>query len=1172
MNHARADLRESLATATRPLFFDGAMGTQLQLAGLSDADFIAPDGRLVDGCNEILVYTRPDVVRGVHDVYLEAGADIVETNTFGAMPWVLAEFELADHAYAISKRAAEIAREACDAASTVTRPRFVAASVGPGTRLPTLGQIGWAEMRAGYVEVMRGVIDGGADLIQIETCQDLLQIRCALAASRAAFAATGRSLPVAVTVTVETIGTLLVGSEISAALAVIESYPEATIVGLNCATGPAEMASHVRELCQGSRLYVAVLPNAGLPENVGGQAVYPLTPDEFADAHARFVSERGVALIGGCCGTTAAHIRAMVERCSRLTPALRTPSRPGQAASLYSAVDVRQQPAPLLIGERSNANGSKQFRDLLLAGDWDGCVAIGREAVAEGAHLVDLCTAYVGRDEVADTIACVSRFATQVPLPLVIDSTEVAVVRAALELFPGRAVINSIHYEDGGERLEAICALAREHGALLIALTIDEAGMAKTTERKIAIAKRIYERVVDGLGFRPEDLFFDTLTFTLGSGDADFRDAGVATLDAIEEIGRSCPGAGTVLGISNISFGLRPAARHALNSVFLARAVDRGLSAAIVHAGKIRPLSSLDPRVVALCNDLIDDRRREGYDPLMALMALLEGVRAAPAELAADLPIEEELVRRIVEGHRVGLETALERGLATYPATEIINQFLLAGMREVGELFGSGKMQLPFVLQAAEVMKAAVAWLEPHMDRDGASTVRGRVVLATVKGDVHDIGKNLVAILLSNNGYEVVDLGIKVPFEPILHAWEEHQPDIVGLSGLLVRSTVVMKEILEEFGARGLLPRVVLGGAALTRRYVEEDLRRVYRGEVYYAADAFDGLGILDEVTGNRETIELTAAYHGDPAARAAAAARIEADATPDDDGEPRPRDDRRSEAVDLIDRAALPRPAALGVVQDIAPELDRLWPLINEIALFKGQWQLRRKGLTNAEYDQLIETEARPDLVRLQAMVVAQSGFAPRARYGVFAAAAEGNVLRLYDGLGGGAHEVASFDLPRQRARKRLCISDFVAPLGDDGPQDVVGLQAVTLGEEPTRVCQALYAEGRYRDYFQLHGLAVETAEALAEYAHRLMRIDLGIGGDDGALPADLIRGRYRGARFSFGYPACPDLAAQVELQRLLDTPAIGLALSETWQWHPEQSTAALVVHHPKARYFSVT
>ncbi|MBK8177649.1 MAG: methionine synthase [Planctomycetes bacterium] len=834
-------LREALKA--RVLILDGAMGTQVHAANLD----LATDFLGLENCLELISATRPDVLGGIHEAYLAAGADVIETNTFSGNPLVLAEFGIAERAHELNLKAARVARAAADKFSTAERPRWVLGSMGPGTKLATLGHATYETLKQSYRVQARALIEGGIDGVSVETCQDPLQLKAALNAVLEARAEVGRDISILVSVTMEVTGTMLVGTEMAAAIALLEPYP-VDLIGINCATGPREMGEHVRLLGQTSRKPIAVFPNAGLPQLVDGRTHYPLTPNELADWLLRFVEEDGVGLVGGCCGTTPEHIAAVARRIGTRKPNARKPSHSPSVTSIYSAVPLLQDNSVLFVGERSNANGSKAFREHLLAGNLDAMVEMGKEQVRDGSHVLDLCCAYVGRDERKDMAELVRRYRTEVPVPLMIDSTEAEVLAEALAQCGGRCIVNSINLEDGLERCEKVLPLVKEFGAAVICLTIDERGMAKTADEKLAVARRIHDICVHDFGLRPEDLLFDVLTFTICTGNDEDRRLGLETLEGIRRVKQELPGVGTLLGVSNISFGLKPAARHALNSVFLHHAQEAGLTAAILHAGRITPLFHIPHDARLAAEDLIFDRRREGYDPLQAFLKIFEGVSVS-ARKSRELPSDlwERLRWRIVEGERKGLEDDLDLALAHKRPLDVINVDLLAGMATVGELFGRGEMQLPFVLQSAETMKAAVRHLEPKMERLAGST-RGKLVLATVRGDVHDIGKNLVDIILSNNGYTVFNIGIKQPIQHILDVTFEHKPDAIGMSGLLVKSTVIMKENLEEMNRRGFSTPVVLGGAALTRKYVEDDLRRVYQGPLYYAKDAFEGLAAMEKV------------------------------------------------------------------------------------------------------------------------------------------------------------------------------------------------------------------------------------------------------------------------------------------------------------------------------------
>ncbi|RZE91031.1 methionine synthase [Streptomyces sp. SCA2-2] len=1158
---ARADaLREALAT--RVVVADGAMGTMLQAQDPTLDDF-----QQLEGCNEILNLTRPDIVTSVHDAYFAVGVDCVETNTFGANHAALGEYDIPERVFELSEAGARVARESADRFTVETgQQRWVLGSMGPGTKLPTLGHAPYTTLRDAYQRNAEGMIAGGADALLIETTQDLLQTKASVIGARRALEATGANLPVIVSVTVETTGTMLLGSEIGAALTALEPLG-IDMIGLNCATGPAEMSEHLRHLARHSRVPISCMPNAGLPVLGKDGAHYPLTAPELADAQENFVREYGLSLVGGCCGTTPEHLRQVVERVRGAVPGPRDPRPEPGAASLYQTVPFRQDTSYLAIGERTNANGSKKFRTAMLEGRWDDCVEMAREQIREGAHLLDLCVDYVGRDGVADMTELAGRFATASTLPLVLDSTEVDVLRAGLEKLGGRAVINSVNYEDGDgpeSRFAKVTALAREHGAALMALTIDEEGQARTTEHKVAVAERLIEDLTGNWGIHESDILIDTLTFTICTGQEESRKDGVHTIEAIRELKRRHPDVQTTLGLSNISFGLNPAARIVLNSVFLDECVKAGLDSAIVHASKILPIARLEEEHVKVALDLIHDRRAEGYDPLQTFLELFEGVdtksmKAGKAEELLALPLDERLKRRIIDGEKNGLHEDLDEALTERPALDIVNDTLLDGMKVVGELFGSGQMQLPFVLQSAEVMKDAVAYLEPHMEKaEGDEEGKGTIVLATVRGDVHDIGKNLVDIILSNNGYNVVNLGIKQPVSAILEAAEEHRADVIGMSGLLVKSTVIMKENLEELNQRGLASGypVILGGAALTRAYVEQDLHEIYEGEVRYARDAFEGLRLMDA---------LIAVKRGVPGATLPELKqrRVRATASATVTEEPEEGPVRSETATDN----PVPTPPFWGtrVAKGIPLKDYASW--LDEGALFKGQWGLKQNRAGDGpSYEELVETEGRPRLRGWLDELHTKNLLEAAVIHGYFPCVSKGDDLIVLDDAG---NERTRFSFPRQRRGKRLCLADFFRP-EESGETDVVGFQVVTVGSRIGEATAELFAANSYRDYLELHGLSVQLAEALAEYWHARVRAELGFGGEDPVDVEDMFALKYRGARFSLGYGACPNLEDRAKIADLLQPERIGVHLSEEFQLHPEQSTDAIVIHHPEAKYFN--
>ena len=1152
----------------RVLLCDGAMGSRVQAMTLDvERDYLGHEN-----CTEILNQSRPDIVRAIHIGYLEAGADMVQTNSFGGSPVTLGEFGLQHEAFALNKRAGELAREAIAEFEGDGRERFVFGSIGPGTKLPSLGHIDYQTLENALATQAAGLIAGGIDAFLIETCQDPLQIKAAVNGAKRARAEAGGEVPIAVQVTIETTGTLLVGADIAAAATVIHAL-DVPMVGLNCATGPQEMAEHVKWLSENWPGLLSVQPNAGLPELVDGKTRYPLTPSDLAKWLSRFIEEDGINMVGGCCGTDVGHIAALDkmlrERAGnhlRPAPRKRNPVWIPSIASLYGQVPLRQENAYLSIGERCNANGSRQWRRLQEQGDWEGCIDMGREQVREGSHALDVCTAFVGRDEQKEMNEVVSRMRGAVTAPLVIDSTELNVLEAALKFYGGKPVINSINFEDGEAPAEKRLQLAKRFGAAVVALTIDEHGMAKEADRKVEVAKRLVDFACGRFGLPQSDLLIDPLTFTIATGNEDDRKLGLWTLDGIERIRRALPEAQIILGLSNISFGLNPPARHVLNSVFLDHALKRGLTGAILHHSKIMPLHKIPEAEAKAAEDLIFDRRRDGYDPLQAFIALFQD-RAAEAKAERKRPesVEERLKLRIVDGEKLGLADDLELAMRSYKPLDIVNTFLLDGMKVVGDLFGAGKMQLPFVLQSAETMKMAVAYLEPHMERVEGQR-KGTIVLATVKGDVHDIGKNLVDIILTNNGYKVVNLGIKQPIASILSAAKEHGANAVGMSGLLVKSTVVMRENLVEMTREGVDVPVLLGGAALTRKYVEEDCVGAYGpGRVAYARDAFDGLDLMDKImTGKFDAHVQTATVKrkSRPSNQKRVLGQAARPLRPVDSEEVRIR------RAELAANLPAPTPPFWGVRVIEHVPVKALIPYLNETMLFQFHWGFRKAGKTLAEYKTWAQREVRPILTRLLSQCEKENILHPQAIYGYWRCAADGDAVVLFDG--DGTSEVARFEFPRQDREGGLCIADFFRDRSSN-QLDVIGLQVVTMGQQASDTARAWFADNRYQDYLYLHGLSVEMAEALAEYVHKRIRAELGFGHEDDRDMEKMLKQGYRGSRYSFGYPACPNLADQRQLLGLLGGERLGVVLSDEDQLHPEQSTSAIVVHHPQAKYFSV-
>jgi 5-methyltetrahydrofolate--homocysteine methyltransferase len=1147
------------AVRERVIVFDGAFGTFIQDLELGADDFGGPS---LEGCNEMLCLTRPDVIEAMHAAFLDAGVDAIETASFGSFSTVLTEYDIPEQAYELNVAAASIARRVADRYESDGRPRYVAGSIGPGTKLPSLGHIGFLELRDAYEEQARGLIDGGADLFLIETCMDLLQIKAAMQGCRNAMKACGRELPIQVQVTMETTGRMLVGTEIGAAYASLAAM-KPDVIGINCATGPSEMQEHLRYLSEHSLIPISVLPNAGLPSVVDGKTHYDLTPEQLAEFHLHHVSGLGIGIVGGCCGTTPEHMRQVCEAVHGVTPKTRTPEFEPSVSSLYSAVTLEQDQSFLIIGERTNANGSKAFREAMLREDWDTCLKMATEQIREGSHVLDVCVDYVGHDGTVDMNEIASRFASQASVPLVLDSTEPEVMEAGLLHTGGRSILNSANLEDGeepGSRLDRVFTLARDFGAAVICLLIDERGQARDVEWKMQVAHRIAKIATERYGLSNSDLIFDALTFPIGTGDEDLRKDGIATLEAIKRIKDEIPGAFTTLGLSNVSFGLSPATRQVLNSVFLHEARQYGLDSAIVHASKILPLARIPEEQITVCQDLIYDRRKEGYDPLTALLEIFAGVSAVETVKVdrTDWTIEQILRQRIIDGDREGLIEDLELGRSNgIAALDIINEILLDGMREVGELFGSGRMQLPFVLQSAETMKTAVAHLEQYMEKTGESSAKGKLVLATVKGDVHDIGKNLVDIICTNNGYEVHNIGIKIGIQEMIEKVKEVNADALGMSGLLVKSTIIMRDNLQELNTQELsdIP-VLLGGAALTRSYVEQDLRKVYDGRVFYGKDAFEGLSVLDTLMNIKKT-----GIDDPDFGRKLGTRLIERAEKVEVDPSTIPA---RSPEVETDNEVFTPPFLGSKVVKGIG--LDEIAEYINETALFRNQWQYRpNEGETDADFKDRI----RP-LLREQLGAAKSGGYlVPQVVYGYFPVNADGNDLIVWTD-DTRTVEKTRFHYPRQKVAPYMCIADFYRSV-ESGEKDYAAFHIVTMGSPVSEKAAELFAENKYNDYMVLHGIGVEMAEALAEYWHHRIRTEWGYVDQDGPSLAGLFRQQYRGGRYSWGYPACPDLEDNATVAELLEAGRIGIEVSEEtgWQYQPEQTTSAIICHHPKAKYF---
>lgn len=1175
------------------LVFDGATGTSLQTQNLTAEDFGGPE---YEGCNEYLVHTKPEAVEKVHRGFLEVGADVIETNSFGGTSIVLAEYNLAEKAYYLNKKATELAKNVAAEYSTPEKPRFVAGSIGPGTKLPTLGHVEFDVLKNSYIEQAEGLYDGGADLLIIETCQDVLQIKAALNAVEEVFRRKCDRLPIMVSITMEVMGTMLVGTEISAALAILEPY-EIDILGLNCATGPEQMKEHIKYLSEHSPFMISCIPNAGLPENIGGQAHYRLTPIELKMALMHFIEDLGVQIIGGCCGTRPDHIKALAELSHNLTPKKRHPYYEASAASIYSAQPYIQDNSFLIVGERLNASGSKKCRTLLNKEDWDSLVSLAKSQVKEGAHILDVNVDYVGRDGVQDMRSLVSRLINNITLPLMLDSTEWQKMEAGLKVAGGKCILNSTNYEDGQERFLKVLELAKNYGAGVVIGTIDEDGMGRTADKKFEIAKRAYNAAID-YGIPAHELFFDTLALPISTGIEEDRENGKATIESIKLIREKLPGCHILLGISNISFGLNPAARQVLNSIFLYEAMQVGLDGAIVSASKILPLAKIEPEHQKVCRDLIYDLREfDGnictYDPLTKLTELFVGktTKKDPTK-KANLSIEERLKQHIIDGERLGLEETLNKALKQYNPLDIINIFLLNGMKIVGELFGSGQMQLPFVLQSAQTMKAAVAYLEPFMDKEENSnnSGKGKLIIATVKGDVHDIGKNLVDIILSNNGYKVINLGIKQPVENIIKAYEEHKPDCIAMSGLLVKSTAFMKDNLEVFNERGINIPVILGGAALTPKFVYKDCQNAYKGKVFYGKDAFSDLAFMETLMPAKlaKNWNNSQGFLGKFEEKNSLFKKRKEEKIVDTYSGINDKytsletiqviDTKRSEAVKIIE-PVIPPFWGTKILKSEELDLSEMFWYLDLQALIAGQWQFRKpKEQSREEYHQFLAKKVHSILEEWKLKIITEDLLHPTVVYGYFPCQSEGNKLLVYDpeSIQNSDNKILEnidpiwiLEFPRQKSGCRLCLADFFIPK-ELGLTDVLPMQAVTVGQIATEYAQKLFADSDYTNYLYFHGMAVQTTEGLAEWTHAKIRRELGFGEKEPDNIREILQQHYQGSRYSFGYPACPNIQDQYKQLEILRCDRINMYMDESEQIYPEQSTTAIITYHPVAKYFS--
>ena len=1170
------------------IIFDGGTGTSFQNLNLSSHDF---GGDELEGCNENLVLSSPNTVEQVHNSFLEAGCHVIETNTFGASSIVLDEYSISNKAYEINKKAAQIAKKCANLFSSINTPRFVAGSIGPTTKLPTLGHISFDKLKDSYEEQINGLIDGGIDLLLIETCQDVLQIKSALFASQEVIKNKNIELPIMISITMETTGTMLVGSDIASALTILEPY-DIDILGLNCATGPVQMKEHIKYLAENSPFAISCIPNAGLPENIGGVAHYKLTPLELKMQLMNFIYDFNVQLIGGCCGTTPEHIKhlsSIIEeivdkKINKRLPTVKTNFVPS-AASIYNSVPYKQDNSILIVGERLNASGSKKVRELLNEDDWDGLVSIAKQQQKENAHILDVNVDYVGRDGVKDMKEITSRLVTNINLPLMIDSTEADKMESGLKTVGGKCIINSTNYEDGDDRFNQVLKLALDYGAGIVIGTIDEDGMARTSQKKYDIAKRALIKTRSS-GLADYEIFFDPLALPISTGIEEDRLNAKATIEAISKIRKSFPDIHIILGISNISFGLSPLSRINLNSIFLDECIKAGLDSAIIAPNKILPLSKISAETKKLCLDLIYDRRNFEneiciYDPLVELTKAFQDLTISDFKKAStsnkNLTLEEKLKNHIVDGEKIGLEEQLNNALKKYKPLEIINTYLLDGMKVVGELFGSGQMQLPFVLQSAETMKFAVSVLEPHMETVDEKISNGKLLIATVKGDVHDIGKNLVDIILSNNGFDVINLGIKQDVSAIIDAQKKHKADCIAMSGLLVKSTAFMKDNLEAFNNAEINVPVILGGAALTPKFVNEDCSQIYKGKILYGKDAFTDLQFMNDYMDSKKkgnwSNENGFTNTDDIQIKLASPRSSAKDKNLNKNFE-------KTKSIQLIENFNRSnfveeeepiKAPFLGtrVLQDIEIDFDKLIFYLDKKALFSGQWQIKKnKGQSVEEYNNYLDSYANPLLEKWINIILDKGLISPKAVYGYFRCGRNDNSIYLFDNVSN--KRISEFNFPRQKSGNNLCIADFYCDLKNNDPVDIFPMQAVTMGEIASEYSQELFKADKYSDYLIFHGLTVQLAEALAEYVHSIVRIECGFKSYEPNNNREILAQKYRGARYSFGYPACPKVSDSNIQLSLLDTKRINLTMDESEQLHPEQSTTAIISLHSKAKYFS--
>jgi len=1155
----------------RILVIDGAMGTQVQELDVPPAAWIDEKGVDQEGCNEILNHSAPDIIRRIHKRYAMAGADLIKTNTFGTMPWVLDEYQMGDRAYELSKKGAALVKEICEEYSTAEEPRFVLGSIGPGTKLPSLGHIHYDEMYEGYKLCALGLIDGGCDVFLLETCQDPLQIKAAIHACEAANLERNVKLPMMVSVTIELSGSMLIGTDAMTIATILEPF-DILSLGFNCGTGPDQVKKHLKTLSELCNIPISIHANAGLPQNRGGYTYYPMGPDEFTQKQLEFSDFDGVSFLGGCCGTTPQHIQALKKAVKVLVPKKPTGSIAPSIASLFNTTELFQEPAPLLIGERSNATGSKAFRELIIASDYEGTLTVGQAQVRDGAHLLDVNVEFAGRDGAKDMAAVMELYNQKIPLPLMPDATRVNTMEEGLKCIGGKPIINSVNLEDGEEKLDEICKLAKKYGTALVCLTIDEVGMAKTTEDKIRIAERIYDLAVNRHGIDPRNLIFDMLAFTVGSGDLEYRDAAIQTRDAIKELHKRHPEVGSTLGLSNISFGLDKTARFYLNSVFLHHCIKAGMTSVIINVKHIIPLVKMSEDDRAVCEELLFSPDEQSLFKFIEHFAdaVIEDEGADEAYEA--MSYEEKIAKLLLDGDKERMIPVVEEARKEINPDIIVNEILIDAMKVVGELFGSGQMQLPFVLQSAETMKTTVDYLNPYLTKQEKDTDT-TLVIGTVKGDVHDVGKNLVDIILSNNGFKVINVGIKVQLETYLETMEENNIQALGMSGLLVKSTAVMKDNLEAMAEMGIEIPVLLGGAALTRSFVDDFCRPIYKGPIFYCRDAFDGVIAMGRIEKFNEDPNVGLDY------------RLAGDMVKREKVVKKKVVIPPFEEIKMPKSQPVPTPPFWGrrVLQKDDLDMNMLFDWVNQKTVIKMHWGYKSKGMEKEEYQKLLDKTVYPAYERLKQQFIDEEMFEPTIIYGYYPCRSHDQELVLFDESEGWnvdananteplaniiGRAVKTFSFPRQGRKPHRALSDFF----HHDRHDMIAITCVSAGAKFSAYEKELYDAGKYLEYNMVHGFSVELAEALAEVTHKQIRMDLGIlREDEGATLRDVRMNRYQGARYSFGYPACPDLEQSRIIFDLLKPEEFGIELSETFQIHPEQSTTALVVHHRDASYYSV-